>query len=134
MALQWRVRLLGAAIIRAVVPYARMSDATRHRLNSRSGPRWVGHVLNGRPDPAAGVDELVVPGPAGGIPALTYRPVGVDGRLPLLVVLHGGGFVFGHPTMTAWLSSHLATSVGAGLTSAPGAWRRARTTCAPGRR
>lgn len=119
MALQWRVRLLGAAINRAVAPYARMSDVTRHRLNSRSGPRWVGEVLSGRPDPAASVAEVVVPGPAGGIPALTYRPVAGDGSLPLLVVLHGGGFVFGHRSMTAWLSSHLATRVGA-VVVAPG--------------
>lgn len=42
------------------------------------------------------VDELRIPGPAGPIPARHYRPARPDAEAaPLLVFLHGGGFVVG---------------------------------------
>jgi acetyl esterase/lipase len=36
---------------------------------------------------------------AGNVPLLTYRPVGVEGDLPVLIWMHGGGFQFGTYTM-----------------------------------
>lgn len=42
----------------------------------------------------AAVRDLRLPGPAGEIPARAYRPDAGSGR-PLLVLFHGGGFVFG---------------------------------------
>jgi acetyl esterase len=38
--------------------------------------------------------DLRLPGPDGEVPARLYRPA-PDGTLPLLVLFHGGGFVFG---------------------------------------
>lgn len=50
-------------------------------------------------DPAAvpavrSVEETTVPGAAGDLPARVYRPE-LDGPLPTIVLLHGGGFVIG---------------------------------------
>jgi acetyl esterase/lipase len=45
------------------------------------------------PEPVAEIHDTTVPGPAGGIPVRIYRPAH-DGRLPMLVYAHGGGFVF----------------------------------------
>lgn len=119
MALTWRVRALGAVVDRAVGPFATMSDAKRRWLRSRAGPRWLGEVLSGRPERTVGVDEIAVPGPAGAIPARRYRPSGwhAGERLPLLVTLPGGGFVFGDAVTTAWLSSHLAARLRAVVVS-----------------
>jgi acetyl esterase len=45
------------------------------------------------PEPVPEIHDTTVPGPAGGIPVRIYRPAH-DGRLPMLVYAHGGGFVF----------------------------------------
>lgn len=50
-------------------------------------------------DPAAvpdvrAVEETTVPGAEGDLPARVYRPA-IDGPLPTVVLLHGGGFVIG---------------------------------------
>jgi acetyl esterase len=45
------------------------------------------------PEPVAEIHDTTVPGPAGGIAVRIYRPEH-DGRLPMLVYAHGGGFVF----------------------------------------
>src|SRR3954467_6181541 len=44
--------------------------------------------------PVGAVDDIPVPGGAGGRPARVYRPDGV-GPFPTTVYLHGGGFVIG---------------------------------------
>jgi acetyl esterase len=45
-------------------------------------------------DPVAKVEDLSIPGAAGAIPARVYTPAG-EGPLPILVYLHGGGWVLG---------------------------------------
>jgi len=44
---------------------------------------------------AVGVKDMSIPGPAGTIRARHYVPVNTRGTEPLLVFLHGGGFVLG---------------------------------------
>ncbi|OYN82237.1 alpha/beta hydrolase [Mycolicibacterium sphagni] len=63
------------------------ADATRrqNRATTRSLDESDVH--------AARVESLVIPGPAGPIPARHYGPAEDGG--PLLVFFHGGGFVFG---------------------------------------
>lgn len=41
------------------------------------------------------IEDLVVPGPAGALPARLYRPAAGGAPCPLIVFFHGGGFVFG---------------------------------------
>lgn len=48
----------------------------------------------GDPEPLPVVRDLTVPGPAGDVPVRLYRPV-ADGTLPVLVYIHGGGWVLG---------------------------------------
>ena len=41
------------------------------------------------------VEDRMIPGPGGTIPVRLYIPEGASGKLPLVMVFHGGGFVFG---------------------------------------
>ena len=50
--------------------------------------------LSGPGEEVAEVRDLEIPAPAGPIPARLYRPQG-DGPLPLVVYLHGGGWMLG---------------------------------------
>ncbi len=45
------------------------------------------------PEPVGEIQDTAVSGPGGDIPVRVYRPK-PDGRLPILVYSHGGGFVF----------------------------------------
>lgn len=53
-------------------------------------------VVPGPPGPdMLAVEELAVPGPHGTIPVRVYRPRAFTGPAPVLVYLHGGGWVVG---------------------------------------
>lgn len=47
------------------------------------------------PTPVAGVVDELIDGPGGPLPLRVYHPVGVSSHPPLLLFLHGGGFVLG---------------------------------------
>ena len=64
------------------VPLALLRQ-TRQRIGV-TGTRQVGHV-----------QDRTIPGPGGAIALRLYTPENSVGRLPLVVVFHGGGFVFG---------------------------------------
>ena len=49
----------------------------------------------GEPEPVAQVHEMMVPGPAGDIPARGYLPTDDPSTLPTVVYFHGGGWVIG---------------------------------------
>ncbi|GAB2632747.1 alpha/beta hydrolase [Streptomyces capparidis] len=70
----------------------------------------------GRVD-TSGVDvaEVKVPGPRGAPAVLlrTYRPRGVPGPLPVLLALHGGGFVLGSPDVDHDTNVLFSTRLGA---------------------
>ena len=46
------------------------------------------------PKPDMEVVDLYIPGPARGLKARLYRPAGATGKLPVILFLHGGGWVF----------------------------------------
>ena len=50
--------------------------------------------MAGEPEPVGEVAERKIPGPGGDIPVRIYKPEG-PGPFPMLVYLHGGGFVIG---------------------------------------
>jgi acetyl esterase len=52
-------------------------------------------LVAGRPLPVARVEATTVPGPARSLPARLYVPWGAPAAGPLLVYLHGGGWVVG---------------------------------------
>jgi acetyl esterase len=83
-------------------------DVVPFEQHGPEGAREVTRAL--RPDvdgpPVGAVTDRTVPGPAGEIPIRVYRPDG-EGRFPVLVYLHGGGFVFGDLDSHDVLCRHL---------------------------
>ncbi len=71
-----------------VLPYDRMS-VLQARESVTAGKR-----LQGSPEDVEQVEDLLVPGQVGRIPARVYHPVG-GAPLALVVYLHGGGWVTG---------------------------------------
>lgn len=69
----------------------------------------------GAPELASTVDRTI-PGPAGEIPVKVQTPKGT-GPFPLLVYIHGGGFVIGSPDTHAKLTAELADGAGAVVVS-----------------
>src|SRR5215469_1260006 len=113
-----RVRALGW-VLRRQASVAEMSEARIIAMQSRSIPsnglvkRIFGGVM-----PGTDVRDLTVDGPAGQIPVRVYRPADVpvaDG--PLILNIHGGGFVFGNLRLSDWLCSSVAVTVGAVVVS-----------------
>lgn len=64
--------------------------------------------------PAHARDEVLdIPTPHGDVRALLHRPAGgARGPLPVVVLIHGGGFVFGLPEHEAAFCQRLAQNVG----------------------
>ncbi len=67
-------------------------------------------VLDARPLCLFRIEDRALPGPAGPIPVRLYWPRESSAPLPLLVWLHGGGFVLGglnsYDAICRWLSRH----------------------------
>jgi acetyl esterase len=85
------MQVLGA--IRERIGGPALSSLTPAQARERT--REEARVAAGRPTPVRAVAERTVPGPAGPLPARHYVPDEADGPRPLLVFLHGGGFVVG---------------------------------------
>lgn len=66
-------------------------EAARARSNETA-------KLNGEPEPVALWEERHVPGTAGDIPIRVYwpRPLRAEERIPVILFLHGGGWVLGN--------------------------------------
>ena len=82
--------------------------------------------------PAVSVQTLSVPGPgdAPEVRVLAYRPVGVQGPLPVLLHLHGGGYVVGSPERKGAEHRKLAVDLGCTIYSVD--YRLAPETAFPG--
>jgi acetyl esterase len=63
--------------------------------HARGFTRAEARACAGRPTPVGAVRDLEIPGPAGPLRARHYAPAETGGPHPLLVYLHGGGFVLG---------------------------------------
>ena len=62
---------------------------------ARAEIRREAALYSGAPIPIEQVEEVEVPGAAGPLPARLYSPSGLPPAAPLLVYLHGGGWVVG---------------------------------------
>jgi acetyl esterase/lipase len=69
-----------------------------HDLGPVEGRKAVDSVQEGDiPVPDADVEDLVVPGgPSGQVSIRVFRPAGVQGPLPVVLYIHGAGWVFGN--------------------------------------
>jgi acetyl esterase len=69
-------------------------------------------ILSPDPEDVAEVIDKSIPGPNGPIPLRIYRPVSTLRRLPVLVYLHGGGWVLGNLQSVDSLCRALANASG----------------------
>jgi acetyl esterase/lipase len=77
-------------LLRNIVDFDNM-PATRERLDD-----LLGAMMEEAPDrPSVTADDRVVPTPAVDVPVRVYRPVDIDGPLPCMYWIHGGGMVMG---------------------------------------
>ena len=73
--------------------------------------------LQGEPEPAT-VSDRQVPGPEGDVPVRVYRPdTGSDGPQPVVVYIHGGGWVIGDIEVADKPCRSLANATGATVVS-----------------
>ena len=79
--------------------------------------------------PIHAVEDRVLPGPAGPLNVRIYRPAS-DGRLPVIVFCHGGGFVLGDLDTHDSICHRLAHSSGCAVIAVD--YRRAPETRFPG--
>jgi acetyl esterase/lipase len=85
----------------------------RHMPSNGFTNRMFGTVL-----PGTEVRDLTISGPGGDLPVRVYRPVAAGaGPRPLVLYIHGGGFVFGDLRMGDWMCSSVAVTVGAVVVS-----------------
>jgi acetyl esterase len=73
-------------------------------------------ALGKYPDERAPTEDRTIPGPGGGIPVRIYRP-NSDIPLPVVVFMHGGGWVIGNVDTHDSVCQQLATSVPAVVVS-----------------
>ena len=81
-------------------------------LVERLGEKMLGAAQRG-----VTIDQMQVPGPVGDVPVRRYRPQDVTSDAPLLVFLHGGGWVLGSPHQYDWLCTTVARDAGAVVAS-----------------
>ncbi|OLR93642.1 alpha/beta hydrolase [Actinokineospora bangkokensis] len=87
------------------------------QLPPEEGRKAVDGVQDGEVEmPAADVEVLRVPGgPSGEVEVRVVRPRGVEGDLPVLVYIHGAGWVFGNFHTHERLVRELAVGTGAAV-------------------
>ncbi|MGI3779629.1 MAG: alpha/beta hydrolase [Janthinobacterium lividum] len=110
-----RTRLLTAAgrrLPRPDPPTASYLRRVRGEL-----PRPLSRVVLGPVSRGIELADQVLPTTPYAVGVRVYRPRRAAGPLPLLVNLHGGGFVFGNLSGADWLCGQLADRVGAVVVS-----------------
>ena len=86
-------------------------------LGPEKGREVVDEVQSGPVDkPAADVEDLSVPGgPTGAVAVRIVRPQGATGALPVILYIHGAGWVFGNRHTHDRLIRELAVGAGAAV-------------------
>ena len=78
---------------------------------ARAGAETSFAAFNQPMPESVGIADRTIPGPAGEIPVKVFTPKG-SGPFPLLVFLHGGGWVIGSPGTHARMCAELAEGAG----------------------
>lgn len=94
MNLEWKFKaMMGLAKMSGVKPYHQMTPQQARRLDKR--PRnWLTNIVMGKPIPLPHVEDILIPGRSGEIPARVYRPT-ANQQHAVLMYFHGGGYVVG---------------------------------------
>ena len=110
-----RLRVWGA-VTRRMSSVATRSDAEVIALQGRKIPEGglTGYIL-GKAAPGVTLADRSIPGPGGDLPIRVYTAAAAaSGPRPLVVYLHGGGYVFGGGLRLGdWICSRVASAVGA---------------------
>lgn len=69
--------------------------------------------ITGRPHPGARMEERFLDLHGRQLRLRVFRPLGTDGRMPLVLSFHGGGFIGGIPEQNDWVNSGMSASLGA---------------------
>jgi acetyl esterase len=116
--MEFRVRLWGWVTRRQASVATRTEEAVMAMQRRRVPDNFVFDWIFGSLVPGAEAQDRTIPGSAGDIRVRVYRPRGVAAApRPLVVYIHGGGFVFGDPRMGDWLCGSVAVNVGAVVVS-----------------
>ena len=83
--------LLAQVAASGIPPYETLSAVAARGFYNAGRP-----FLAADPQPVEEVREMSAPGPGGPIPLRYYRPASTAKRLPILLYLHGGGWVLGN--------------------------------------
>ncbi len=87
-------QIAGLLELLAVTQAVPMHEGTPEQAREAFRSLAVGARPPGAVVPVGGVEDLVVPGPAGDLAARAYRP-DADKPVPTVVLFHGGGWVIG---------------------------------------
>jgi acetyl esterase len=88
-----------AAVYKAFLDAGRPAYETVSPAEAREFYLQARFVSNPEPPELTSIEPLIIPSPAGSIPARVYAPVKLrkaDGLAPCLVFFHGGGWVIGN--------------------------------------
>ena len=97
---------------------AMSNDKVIARQSVRVPSNVVVNKIFGGVAPGTSLRDLTIDGPAGSIPVRVYRPAdSAAGDRPLILNIHGGGFVFGNLRLADWMCSSIAVRVGAVVVS-----------------
>jgi acetyl esterase len=122
MAVPLRIRLIDTARRRA---RGGIADMTPARLAEARGPyvpdlpvvggllARAAQAITGRPHPGVTTTTTTVPGAVGDLSARLHTPAGARPDAPVVLHLHGGGWMVGGPVQYDWLCTHLAAELGA---------------------
>jgi acetyl esterase/lipase len=104
-----------AAIV-PMLPRADCSDLEGARAEMQEG---IAAASEGVDTTGVDVVELVAPGPEGApdVVLRSYRPQGVEGPLPVIYDIHGGGFILGTVEFDHGVNTMLARELGAAVFS-----------------
>jgi acetyl esterase len=119
------LQMMAAQAQAANVPPMWELDAATARAGSEVSFQAFNQPMPGGVD----ISDTSVPGPAGQIPVKVFRPSGTSGELPLLIYIHGGGWVICSPNTHAKLCAEL--SLGANCVVASLDYRMAPENPAP---
>jgi acetyl esterase len=122
MALDWRVRLLDSyrrrsGLAAADLDLEGIQAARQARLPQVPVGQPVvdalGRAIFGTPRTRVSREEIEVAGADGALPAIVWRPPVLAASQPVLLHLHGGGWVVGSPETYGWICTSVAEDVGA---------------------
>ncbi|WAP50699.1 alpha/beta hydrolase [Arthrobacter sp. ATA002] len=111
-----RVRLAAAVMDRFSVAHKSDSQILADQRRRIRHNRVVDWVLGGLA-PGVEVRNGTAAGAEGRIPVRVYRPRGAEGTLPLVILIHGGGWTFGTLDIYDGLGSTIARDAGAVVVS-----------------